>query len=447
MRVLLCSTGINALGETFTLAIFAQELSKDGVDCYFIAPQLGRNYLLTFGFSEEKVLLMKGTKFKDTEKQKNKILNENYRLLKEYVCKIHPNLIIVGDWHHYNQYGTSNNNSYSLVWFDDRIPFVSFDHIGFAPEGKKVGQNEIFHKLQRKTQCDFFVKDYIPLSDRYSAVIRPCPHHDNSILRANNYFNWGIFREEIPKINYFKKLVLTEFNCNKNSKIIFQPIGLWQEKVMAVVANQAGIRLGYDYYFQTYIPLISNYLSKVSEKVLYILISGNVHREIIYKQDALKVIILPPQKHNTFMKYLNASDIFVTDNLMSSNLGKAVFNKTPSLTLRNSIYRESNDSLNSAFVLTEKVKDIISLLYEKDILFPYYCFPLGLCEIGCMYENNTFTSCFDIAEIYNEKECSEAFCNLLFNQEHRVKQINKQSEYITRNNKLMSAYDIIHECL
>lgn len=438
MRIILCSTAINALGETFTLASFAKELEASGNMCYFIAPKLGHDYLLTFGFEESQILLLKRGIEKD-----NKTINldSNYSVFKEFVKKVNPELVIVADWHHYKLNGLSNNASYSIYWFDDNIHIVTFDHLGFAPNGRKVEFNKILSQDTTELNSDTTKRDFIPLSDRYCNIIRPCPHHKNTISQYDNIFYWGIYKDILQKEKSSKHM---RHNF-AGSKIIFQPIGFWQERVFRAMLGR--LNLNYDYYFETMIPIMLYYLTKFDENFTYILISESISQIKEYKQENTNVVLLPPQKHSEFMNYLNIADLFLTDNLMSSNLSKAVFNNIPSLTLRNSIYTNNELVLNSSFNITQKVRNYISPMIESNMLFPYYSFPLGLCELEDMYQDNNFSDCFDISELYDELGCTKILGNILFDKTHIATQLDNQSNYIRQNQKLMSANEIINAIL
>ena len=136
MKVLFCSTATNALGETYSIAVFALELMRKGHECFFLAPTLGKRYLLTFGFEESSILVLPGSMKEDLS-----LLKSNKTIFNKFLSYLKLDFVIVADWHEFKPNGNSNNNSYSIHWFDKKLRFGTFDHCGFAPDGEKV---EIF---------------------------------------------------------------------------------------------------------------------------------------------------------------------------------------------------------------------------------------------------------------------------------------------------------------
>ena len=175
MRVLFCSTGINALGESFSQALFAKELIGHGHQCFFIAPKLAGEYLLTFDLKKETFLTLPNEK----DLGINFDINLNKDLFDKFLKEVKPDYIILADWHHFKSDGVANNNTYSLSWFDKNIPMGTFDHVGFAPQGRTVFQDEIKRLLHKSTLGNFQVKNFLPVQERISFIIRPCPHHNN----------------------------------------------------------------------------------------------------------------------------------------------------------------------------------------------------------------------------------------------------------------------------
>jgi len=264
MNVLLCSTGINSLGETFTLALFGKELMSFGHHCFFIAPKLGKDYLLTFGFTEDQILVLPN----DNKTNNCFDCDTNRNILQQFAKKISPKYIIVADWHHYKEDGYSNNNTYSIHWFDKNIPMGTFDHVGFAPEGKIVKQDEIAQAIELKAKRDFQEKEFPPMHDRFSFIIRPCPHHDNTKQFDKNIFYWGIYKNKLEKNVSNIAQIRNKYGLNENSKLIFHAIGLWQERVIDKLFEE--LNIDYNYYEETFFPILLHYLSNVDENFTYI---------------------------------------------------------------------------------------------------------------------------------------------------------------------------------
>ena len=428
MRILFSTTGTNALGESYTAACFAQQLIKSGHECFFIAPKLGSEYIKTFGFQENNIATFSSRKEGDITFR----MEDNYQDFKNFINKISPEVVLVGDWHHFQENGNAPNDAYSLYWFDDKIKIGTFDHIGFTPNGKMT--------LMLHKDGEFSKKKFIELSDRYSFVIRPCPHHSNIKLKHKNTFYWSVFTEKIqPKIE-IKKSLLRGYDAD-GSLIIFHPIGFWQHRIIQKVFENK--KISGDYYFDMMLPLIFDYLSEISIKVTYIIVSGETKTEIRRVHKNINIVIKPPLKHELFMDYLEASDVFITDNIMSSNLGKAVFaNKIP-IVYKNSLDLRKHPSESSQVL--SAIRERISPLINEGLIFPCLSFPIGFVELGEMYQNNQFSTTFIQQEIYNKEDNVQLFNKIATNKEYKDSLISYQNEYIERNGKLISAEGILLE--
>lgn len=413
--------------------MFARELMKSGCQCYFIAPKLGADYLISSGIDPDKILYMP-SRSKDT-------IDLNYAEFKNYINRVKPEIIVIADWYHFKADGTSNNCSYSLYWFSDKIPVITFDHLGFAPHGKKLEPDRF--DISNLT-VDISVLDFYKVPDRFSNIIRPCPHHHNREKQVGNIFYWGINSKNIDNEVSSKKDTCRRYQCN-DAKIIFQSVGLWQDRTINKALKKAGIN--FEYYSDIFVPTMMEYLSSLNKEILYILVLGNEKKERIINNGNVTVVLIPPLGHHKFMNYLKNSDLFITDNLMSSNLGKAVFNEIPSLTIRNEVYINRQNELIRSYPITEENKKRILSLRKKGLLFPYLVFPLGLYEIGEMYEHNDFSSCFETAEMFDHTGCTKKLEQLLFDDEFISIQKNNQQKYIYQNTQLMSSYEIMESCI
>jgi len=436
MHVLFCSTGISALGESFSQAIFAKELIDSGHQCFFIAPKLGGEYLLTFNFKKDTFLTLPNEK----DKGANFDININKGLFDKFVKKIKPDYIILADWHHYKPDGVANNNTYSLSWFDEKTPMGTFDHNGFAPEG--YGEKEM--KLGINKSVNYWLKQnfkyYIPVPKRINFIIRPCPHHSNSYPYKNDIYYWAIYKEKLNKNNEAIENIKKKYSL-KNKKSIFQPIGLWQERIMELIVLNNN--LNYDYYSDTFFPIVLNSLSKVNHEIVYFVISLNTKQEETVQYKNVTFVKLPPVKQEVFMDYLLASDVFFTDNLMNSSMGKGTFGNTFPLVFKNSVYQDDNGYLVSSFKISENILEKISVLKDNHLIIPHRSFPIGLYELERMYDNNSFTSCFIEQELYDEEGMTQLFMDV-FNKNSLKERITEaQDKYIQDNQKLFSAERIL----
>jgi hypothetical protein len=440
MRILLCSTASFALGETYTIALFAKELLNSNNKCFFIAPQLGKNYLLTFGFAEEIVLKL------PTQKELGDQFNieSNKKLFDAFVKKAKPDFVIIADWHHFRSDGLYYYETYSLNWFDKKIPIGTFDHIGFAPNGRDNIKDSFLEKIEKKIpDKKTHFKEFLPVPERISFIIRPCPHANNNDRRDGNCFKWAVLKDNIKKEEIIVKKIRDLYKL-KNERVIFQPIGVWQDKLLSVSFSYLleKAEVDYNYYEDTYFPIIFHYLSFIEEEIAYIVISADVKKEKRIKKGNVTLIKIPPLNNNLFMEHLSATDLFITDNLMSVNLGKAVFNNILPIVFKNSLYQDSKKEIVSPFKISDFISEKISFLKENNLIFPFRTFPLGMCELEDMYQNNPFSDCFIEEEVFDEEANIKLFKDIFSKGKHK-NIFTAQNEYIKKNNDLLSAEEIL----
>lgn len=426
MNILFLTTGTNALGETFTAAIFAQQLFVAGHKCFFIAPKLGASYLKTFGFEPDSILVLPTQK----DIPENFSIFNNRPILDEFVNRISPDFIISADWHHFKPNGVSTNDTYSIYWFDERIKMGTFDHLGFAPGGVEI---ELYDELK------FEPKVFPPLQERYSFIIRPCPHHVNDQMCQENIFYWSIYRDKLIADPEIRKSINDQYDA-QNSKIIFQTIGLWQQRIIEKYFKRKDIDC--DYYFDIFLPIMFKYLDNIDHEILYVVVSGNTKKEIISKFGHIKLVTKPPLKHTLFMELLLASDIFMTDNLMSSNLGKAVYGNVIPISYWNSV-EDNDDAFISSFPLTPFVEEKLQILRDVKLIFPYSTFPVGFNELTDLYKNNPFGDAFIRQELFNHDSNVQLYKALLDGTRLTNQIVTAQNSYIEKSEKLLNAEQIL----
>ncbi len=426
MKIIFCSTAINALGETYSIATFALELIKKGHECYFIAPVLGKRYLLTFGFDEKNILVLKGSLREDKQ-----ILKTNYTLFSDYLNGICPDCVIVADWHEFKPNGNSNNNSYSIHWFSKSIPLGTFDHYGFAPEGEKL---ELFINGY-KTE-----KIITPTYELYSFIIRPSPPHEDNTITENNVHYWYYNNLKESRNGYNKQELKFEITGSLN-RLILHPIGLWQERASERIFKRLEIKE--NYYKDIFLPIIFHYLSKFEETFTYVIVSGSVKKEKKEKFNNINIIWKPPLGNKEFTNLLKSSDLLFTDNLMSSNISKALFYNVLPIVFVSSVRQENDEKIISKFEIADNFKKKTDLLLKRNILFPYVSFPMGLNEILKNYKDNSFSSCFLKTELLDDASTSNMLKQVFSDNKLLNEIIENQKGYIKKKRSLPDAENIL----
>ena len=431
MHVLFCSSGINSLGETLSLASFAKELISCGHQCSFIAPVLAKNYLLTFGFNSNSILTLQ-SRDKIVE---NSSENQNYNLFKEFMKVVSPDIVLSSDWHGFSKDDIFTNKSFSIEWISDKILMGTFDHYAYAPFGKQ----------STLTTCTNVIKRiYEPVPERYSFIIRPCPHNKNLNQFENNIYYWGIFKGKLIRNIGLGKSIRKK-NTIKKTKVVFQPVGFWQELEINKIFRENNIDCCY--YSDIFLPLMLDYLSNIDHEIQYYFISGKYKEVKKSRHGNVTLIEKPPLPNQEYNDLLSVSDIFICDNIINASLGKAVFGNIIPIVFKNSVTINNTLNLNASFKIEDDVVDKISILIKKKLIYPYKIFPNGFNDISEMYLSNNFHQCFLEQEIFDKKGTIELLYKSLDDLSFKKNIITDQNNYIGYNTALMSAEQILQTFL
>lgn len=418
MNVLLLSPATNNIGETYTLGEYAKELIREGNKCRFIAPELGKRYLQSMGFSPDDILVCPRI-------HNQKDTNRNHTVFIDFIRESKPQFAIVADWHEYHGPGISNNNSYSLEWLGDDIKLGSFDHFGYAPNGMAA---ELFMNGEKKE------KIIPPLPDRFSFVIRPCPQHKNNLQQKGSTYYWGMDRTRS------RGLYNTVPADNKTIKILL-PIGFWQESGINRITQKCGLNI--DYYNQIFIPVIIDALLHIGHKFqLYVVAYGN-KKLTQTKIGNVDITYMPPLSHRKFNIYLDCCDILLTDNFISSNIGKTLTRNIISIALWNSF--EVNALIKKIQQYPEHLSTLLYSMVQRNLLSPFISFPLGLNLLPEINnDKNPFLSCFIFQELFDRDGLIAALEKVIHSFEKRANITQAKDQYMENNYKLFTASEILN---
>jgi len=379
MKFLFIVTSYWAIGEMEIAVQFANDL-KDENDIRFLCPRCHEAYLKEKGF--------------DTYLLYFKIGKLNRVILQNIEYNFSPDYIILSDYLNYvfceNHYGLNMDN---LNCFHG-----------------KIGAFDLYNQSLQPRCMDtygFKSKKFFIDKEKMDFLLLPCPLLDKDFSDYNN----NIFA--VPLINNIttrsdsdKKAAKAELGIDESRKMLLVTNAQWQSTYkkydIAVKFVEEADRVFYEI------------LGELSEKYDVVIIGKEKDKDskIKYMQS------VPP---SLFEKYINATDLFISRNIISTSFAKIILRGIPGVVLINS------DNQNHCYrckMFPVGWYDYISSLEEKSLYFKLF-------EQIDMFEKSNCIS--TIEEILRKEKLSKEFDNYL----DKISKLMKPSDvfkYLERNN-------------
>jgi hypothetical protein len=419
MNILLFSSATNNIGETYSLSRFAKELIDDGHICQFVAPALGKNYLLSMGFKERGILHLPPIKGKEDKYQ-------NYLTFKTFTQAFKFDFAIVADWYEYGSDGMSADNSYSIYWPEENVKFGTFDHFGYDPSGSIIELFRNGFKIERQIKA---------IPERFSFIIRPCPHHDNSCIKKDNIYFWALNKTVGNSTSTHPVNLLGQVPI----RILF-PIGFWQEYAINKACKLHGLNT--IYYYDVLIPMLQRILEDLDLPFILYVVSQSVKTSYKVQLNKVETIFLPPQSHKNFTTYLDNCDILFSDNLISSNIGKALDRPIIPIVFQNAY--SSHRLLEKINQFSLQIRLPLQMILNQGIIPAFKSFPTGFNDIPEITRpSNKFMSCFVTAELFDIDDLKNVIGCIIKDEAKRREIREAKTKYRNKNRLLLTASQIL----
>lgn len=401
MYILFIVTSFWAYGELTIACEFAKGLKNKNIHPYFLVPPTHKSIMQKSGFPFM-TLIPKNGKI-------NRILMQDIEI------RYHPKLVILADFLNYNfceeHYGLKPED---LSIFSGR--HGTFDDFDWAVTGKHMDT----YGFQSKKFAGIDIL-------KYGFRLCPCPVVNPCKRDRKDAFPYALSTKKIPyneqeTENYKKKLSL-----DPKRKLIVFTSATWQE------------------HYKQYPDIIS--FVKLNNELLRIVMEELakdctilcVGEEGYFSETKVPNMIFREHMHpDEFQEYLLASDLFMSRNIVSTSLARAVLSGIPAVNFQNS--HPSYDELS----VTEELMDQVA---EAKRCYKYRMFPVGwhtFLEPLC--SQNPYLDTFLNLEQFDVKESIHAIRELLESLELRRNLRKKVSDYEDELKKLMTVDEIV-ECL
>ena len=415
--------------KILNIALGDMSTGELGIALAFIKDQNPEWYSNCLLIPEEKNRILKNSNFNVFLLSKEKSPRLNREIVADVIRKINPDLIILFDifTFEYAQNWTGCNTDFlkSLG-----IPLASIDEYEYTLSNYKVDYYGMFVKRlpDLLSKCDFVLKN-CPLS---------MPKYSVGIPYDKNYFYYRVF-EKLNRISLEERRHIRKkyFGVDDdNAKVVFFTTSLWEVSGAYSFSCQNTLAewLG---------PIVYHYLNDLESNV--VLFHVGAENWELHSDGRLKYVHFDSLKTVDFDRVIQAADLFLTYNIVSISLSKAVLYGVPSLVLNNQKVIEFGKLENA---MKKRPIWYQTMAHQVKKVYPFAASLFGWSNFLRMcLTDNAYLDSFDIANVFNYKATTEQFHNLLYNSAYRADVQDRMERFADRYYKIASPEDVLHNIL
>lgn len=387
-------------------------------------PGLYCNYLL---IPEEKSVIIKNGEFKTFLLSKEGSPVDNRIKVENLIEELAPDLIVLFDifTFEYAQNWTGCNTEFLRKF---NIPLASLDEYEYTRTNLKIDYYGVFVKKLPALlgECDYVLKN-CPLS---------MPRRDNVIALKGKHYYYRVF-QELRKISDIEKRELRKkyFSVDDDStKVVFFTTSLWEVAGAYSFAcqNQLAKWLG---------PIVYEYLKDVDRNI--VLAHVGTENWQLHSEGKLKYIHFDSLESVEFEKVMQASDLFLTYNIVSISLSKAVLYGIPSLVLNNQKIIEFKKLKNT---LRKRPVWYQNMANEVKKVYPFAASLFGWSNfLKTCLEENPYLKSFDIANVFNYGKTLEHLKMVLFDDPYRNELLEREEDFADQYFQIKTSEDILND--
>ncbi|WP_254490306.1 DUF6365 family protein [Bacillus thuringiensis] len=424
MKVLFIAPSHFSIGELHNALCLAKQIQKDG-EVYFLTSEKFSWYASRSVANVTS--LTKGLRQKE--------------VIKQIIDSFQPDAIVLADYHNLFLESPIIDLDYLL---NLHIPCFSIDSLAWGSEDRllenKLFKNANYNSLKKRS----LIK--LPKIPSQFKLIRTCPV--NSCKEDNEkIISVKLYKEALQVDEERKMKIRAQLGCGEQDKLIMIAKSSWANllvKMRLMEKKQYNdAKFSYEYILQ---ELLSLYLQDFPNQTNIKLIGVSDETKFVSMKNGGKIefISLPFLHLEEYEQLLLSCDLFITDNITSCSMGKAVFGKIPVISLVNHMgyeeLRAQRYSLNPTLKsIIEKWNYII-----PNGLYPFLVFPNGWHkELAPLMEKNDYFNCVHTCEIFDLRKTSKTIFNMLYSKTEIEKLKKMQQLYIDNVCNLPTINDVI----
>ena len=390
MNIVFIITSYWAYGELSIACEFALRIKQMGGTPYFVIPPSHRKSMEFNHFPFITLI------------PRNRVVN--ILLLKDIEIRLKPEMVILADFLNYNfceqHYGLLPED---LTIFSGKLG--TFDDFDWTITGNRMDT----YGFRSKKYGDIDIRNY-------GFGLCPCPVVNPLNGAREHTYHYKLIdkkiRYHIERTNQYKK----ELGLPTNRKLILFTSALWQDQYKKYPDVMDFVEVNQRIFWHMMEELSKDYT---------ILCIGN---ESYYNKESNHILFLNSLPPQVFDQYLLACDLYLSRNLISTSLARAVVSGIPSVCIQNSysfhkIGKEETSYLD--FIPDDVVFDSLSQLKRS---YKYRMFPVGwhyFLEVLC--KGNPYMDSFYQVEQYKVKESLDQI-HFLLNSGNAVDELRNNTE-------------------
>ncbi|MCI9410666.1 MAG: hypothetical protein HFG36_01200 [Eubacterium sp.] len=410
MCFLFIVTSYWAYGELAIACEFAKRVEKVGGQVHFLVPPTHQKTMKSWGFGFTTLLV------------KSRVLN--VILLKDIESRLRPKVVILADFLNYN----FCEAHYGLTYKDLEI---------FSG---KIGTFDDFDWVKTKDCMDtygFKAKRFAEIDIRkYGFGLCPCPIVNPIDAERENTFFYRLTDRKLPycigKTDEYKR----KLDIPTGRKVILYTNAVWQDNYKNYNDVQQFVEVNQAIFWHL--------MERLAKKYTIICIG----KESYYKKKTENIIFIDSVPPDVFDQYILATDLFLSRNVVSTSLARAVLSGVPSVCIQNSI----------RFKRDVKGENSIAISYENDFVneqlnklqrsYKYRMFPVGWYYfLQNIYDNNPYFDTFYQVEQYDIEHTMNTIASLLENRDTYDRLRLKLEQYESILNRLPDIAEITNHLL
>lgn len=355
---------------------------------------------------------------------------KNEKIWHDVVTKFRPNAVLFAD--------------YPLLFFSrGSVPLVSdrwvrslerldaailtLDHLGYAQRPMSIS----FVPSHLSIHCET-----MPVLPKGMQILLPCPIHEPAVVPGRNGTPFSYWHLPLRLSNGQRQQVRRRFLKDKREFLIFHSAPTWAWKI----AERFGLP-----YYSFLGEILQHYLTGLPRPATVISVNnGRLLNPC--KHGETHILNLGSVQKDKYERLLLASDLMLTENMVSASLGKAICGMVPCAVLCNQ-YRIGE--LNN-MVKDETLQRILRRMESIRLgsIYPYEVFPIwgqqDLIQLG-VFRDNIFKEAFARIEVFGDEITRNQLLSLLTDSRTRTVLRAKQRRYLEELSALPDAFKVLHE--
>ena len=387
----------------------------------FVKGQNIGKYNYTFIIPKEKQIIIDDNSINVyTLSTKNSCM-ENQAIISDIIDKVSPELIILFDAFTFEY--AQNWTGYNLdLLHKKNIPIASLDEYEYTRTNYKLDYYGIFVKRlpDLLSQCNYVLKN-CPLS-------MPSEEHTDKHYYYRALPELYTMKEQ--ERNVARKEILGE--ARKNAKVVFFATSAWEVEGAYSFAcqNELSRWLG---------PILFNYLNDISSNIVLLHV-GKENWNIV-SNERVTYIHRDNLSTSEFEKSIQIADLFVTYNIVSISLSKAIMFNIPAIVFNNKKIIEFEKLWN---VLRERPSWYQNMANEVKKVYPFSASLFGWSNFlkACLAQNE-YAETFEVANVFNYNETKTLLQRILFDEQSRKCLVERQRCFMTKYKQIGTAESVL----